>query len=138
MTPRPFASIKAQVRLRTRCWRRPSFTDAGDTLTYSVITGPIHASVFTFDSDGTFNYTPTLNYNGPDSFTFQASDGANASNISTMSITVNAVNDGPVNTVPGPQTTAEDTSKVFSSVTPTRSASPTSISARARPGSTSA
>ena len=31
-----------------------------------------------------------------------------------MNITVNAVNDAPVNTIPGPQTTNEDTSLVFS------------------------
>src|SRR5207247_480135 len=41
-------------------------------------------------------YTPAPNYNGPDSFTFRANDGELGSNIATVSITVNAVNDAPV------------------------------------------
>src|SRR5207247_3906541 len=41
-------------------------------------------------------YTPAANYNGPDSFTFKANDGELDSNLATVSITVNAVNDAPV------------------------------------------
>src|SRR4029077_18585398 len=41
-------------------------------------------------------YTPAPNYNGPDSFTFKASDGTLDSNTATVSITVAAVNDAPV------------------------------------------
>src|SRR5436189_530770 len=41
-------------------------------------------------------YTPAANYNGPDSFTFKANDGELDSNVATVSITVNAVNDAPV------------------------------------------
>ena len=39
---------------------------------------------------------PAPNYNGPDNFSFRASDGANESNVATVSITVNPVNDPPV------------------------------------------
>jgi hypothetical protein len=52
-------------------------------------------------ADGTFSYTPVPNFNGSDSFSFKASDGALDSNVATESLTVNAVNDAPVNTVPG-------------------------------------
>ncbi|HEX6027250.1 MAG TPA: hypothetical protein VFZ00_34945, partial [Solirubrobacter sp.] len=39
--------------------------------------------------------TPAANYNGPDSFTFKANDGAADSNVATVSITVRPVNDPP-------------------------------------------
>ena len=41
-------------------------------------------------------YTPAGNYNGPDSFTFTANDGALNSNAATVNLTVNAVNDPPI------------------------------------------
>ena len=47
--------------------------------------------------------------------TFVANDGGVASNIASRSITVTAVNDAPVNSVPGSQTIAKSTTKVFSS-----------------------
>src|SRR5207247_11387531 len=52
--------------------------------------------------------TPAANYNGPDSFTFTASDGTATSNTATITVTVNAVNDAPV-AVDGTLTTDEDT-----------------------------
>src|SRR5205807_7664912 len=41
-------------------------------------------------------YTPNADYNGADSFTFKANDGAADSGEATVSITVKAVNDNPV------------------------------------------
>jgi VCBS repeat-containing protein len=41
-------------------------------------------------------YTPKANFNGTDSFTFSAYDGKTTSNTSTVTITVDAVNDAPV------------------------------------------
>jgi hypothetical protein len=66
----------------------------GDSLTYSVVSGPSHGSV----SPGTTanrTYSPALNYNGTDSFTFKASDGSADSNLATLDLTINAVNDNP-------------------------------------------
>src|SRR5205823_2306189 len=52
-----------------------SATDAeNDPLTYALV-GDVSHGTLTFNSDGTFSYTPALNYNGPDSFTFRANDG---------------------------------------------------------------
>ncbi len=48
--------------------------------------------------DGSFTYTPNANFNGSDSFTYRANDGLNDSNLSTVSITVNSLNDIPVAT----------------------------------------
>ncbi len=67
----------------------------GSALTAMLDIGPAHGSV-TLDSNGSFTYTPTLNYNGPDSFTYQAFDGTLASAIATVNLTVNAVNDQPL------------------------------------------
>jgi VCBS repeat-containing protein len=67
----------------------------GDTLSYSVVDGPAHGSVV-FNADGSYTYTPGANYNGADSFTFKANDGQADSNVATVAITVNPVNDPPV------------------------------------------
>jgi large repetitive protein len=67
----------------------------GDPLSAALVTGPQHGAV-TLNGDGTFAYTPAPNYNGADSFTYKANDGAADSNVATVSITVNPVNDAPV------------------------------------------
>ena len=46
---------------------------------------------------------------------FVANDGSANSNVATCQVTVAAVNDAPVNTVPGAQNTSEDTALLFSS-----------------------
>ncbi len=70
-------------------------TDAdNDKLTYSLVNGPAHGSL-TFNSDGTYSYTPVANYHGGDSFTFKANDGTVDSNTATINIAVASVNDAP-------------------------------------------
>ena len=61
----------------------------------TLISGPTHGDLI-LNSDGSFTYTPAENYNGPDSFTYQANDGSLDSNIATVSLTITAVNDNPV------------------------------------------
>ena len=78
------------------------------TLTYALAAQALHGTVVV-NSDGTYTYTPTLNFNGTDSFTFTANDGSVTSNTATVTLAVAAVNDAPVNTVPGAQTAQEDT-----------------------------
>ena len=73
-------------------------TDAdpdGDPLAAMLVSGPSHGTL-TLNPDGSFRYTPALNYNGPDSFTYKANDGSADSDVATVSITVIAVNDAPV------------------------------------------
>jgi VCBS repeat-containing protein len=71
------------------------------SLSYRAVSQPAHGSV-TVHTDGTFSYTPEADFNGTDSFGFKANDGTLDSNAATESLTVGAVNDAPVNTVPGP------------------------------------
>ena len=70
----------------------------GDTLTAVQVSGPSNASAFTLNTDGSFTYTPTANFNGIDSFTYMANDGSDDSNIATVTIRVDPVNDTPTTT----------------------------------------
>ncbi len=65
------------------------------TLTASLASPPTHGAL-TLSADGSFTYTPTGNYNGPDAFTYTVSDGTSSSPPTTVTITVTAVNDAPV------------------------------------------
>jgi VCBS repeat-containing protein len=76
-------------------------------LTAVTVTGPSHGTL-TLNANGSFVYTPTANYNGPDSFTYRASDGTLTSNLATVSLTVTPVNDAPT-AVDDTYSTAEDT-----------------------------
>ena len=64
-------------------------------------------------ADGTFTYTPQLNYHGNDSFTYQVCDtyASVACSIGTVNITVNPVQDAPV-ALPDVFSTLEDTKLV--------------------------
>ena len=79
----------------------------GDPLTAILVTAPLHGTL-TFNSNGSFVYTPNANYNGPDSFTYKVNDGIADSNVATVNITVTPVNDPPV-AVNDAYSTAEDT-----------------------------
>src|SRR5206468_3455238 len=82
----------------------------GSPLTYAIVAAPAHGAL-----SGTapaLTYTPAANYNGADSFTFKANDGALDSNVATVSITVVAVNDAPV-AVNDAATTLEDTPAII-------------------------
>ena len=70
-------------------------TDAdGSALTATLVIGPTSGTL-TFNPDGTFTYTPTLNFSGDDSFTYKVSDGVLTSE-ATVTLTINSVNDAPV------------------------------------------
>jgi subtilisin len=55
-------------------------------------------------------YTPNPNFNGSDAFTYKVNDGTTDSNIATVSVSVNAVNDTPV--ADSQNVTTEKNSKV--------------------------
>src|SRR5207237_1418981 len=82
----------------------------GDALTYAVATQPAHGTLSGTAPNVT--YTPALNYNGPDSFTFTVKDATLVSTAATVSITVTPVNDAPIANAQS-VTTAEDTAKAI-------------------------
>ena len=67
----------------------------GNALTVSLVTQPNNGTLTT-NADGSFTYQPNANFNGTDSFTYQASDGELTSESATVTVTVNSVNDAPV------------------------------------------
>jgi hypothetical protein len=83
----------------------------GDTLTFSIVTPPSNGSIYNESGGGipdgdalvagdaltsSFTiYNPNANYNGTDTFTFKANDGALDSNVGTVTMNVNPTNDPP-------------------------------------------
>ena len=86
-----------------------------DPITFSIVTGPTNGglgsitvpSCTDFACSATVTYTPGSNFQGTDSFAFKVNDGTVDSNTSTVTITVNSVNDDP-DAVDDEATVAED------------------------------
>jgi VCBS repeat-containing protein len=76
-------------------------------LTAILVTGPSRGTLSLLAS-GAFTYTPAANANGPDSFTYRASDGALQSSVATVSLNVTAVNDPPTFTLGADPVVLED------------------------------
>ncbi len=66
----------------------------GDALSATLVTN-VSSGTLALNANGSFSYTPNLNFTGTDSFTYKASDGTARSNVSTVTITVTAINDVP-------------------------------------------
>ena len=66
----------------------------GDNLDAVNASNPAGGSV-TLSSNGSFGYTPDQDFNGTDTFTYQANDGLANSNTATVTINVTPVNDPP-------------------------------------------
>ncbi|HYH07464.1 MAG TPA: Ig-like domain-containing protein [Thermoanaerobaculia bacterium] len=106
-------------------------TDAeNDSLTATLVSGPANASSFTLNADGTYTYVHNGSETATDSFTYKANDGSLDSNVATVTITINAVNDAPVAvadshsvneggtlTVPAPGVLGNDTDAEFDTLT---------------------
>ncbi len=70
-------------------------TDVENNPLTAALVSTTSVGVLTFNTNGTFTYTPPANYSGADNFTYRANDGTANSNNVTVTITVNAVNDAP-------------------------------------------
>ena len=85
----------------------------GSPLTAVLVTGPTKGGLSLAANAG-FTYTPNANATGADSFTYRANDGAANSNIATVNLTVNAVNDAPTANAGGPYTGSRNVPVAFS------------------------
>lgn len=72
----------------------------------------------------TLNYTGNPDFNGSDTLTVTTDDGT-AQDTDTVAITVNPLNDPPVNTVPGAQSASEDTALAIAGLSAADIDSPT-------------
>jgi VCBS repeat-containing protein len=86
--------------------------DVGDTKTFVSVQNSTHGSVAL--ADGTITFTPDANYNGVAGFAYTMQDSKGVQSSANVLVNVAAANDAPVNSVPGVQTTKEDTPLVFS------------------------
>lgn len=85
-----------------------------DTLTAQLVSGPANGTL-TLNANGSFTYQAKANYNGPDSFTYKASDGQTTSGTTTVTLNVTPVNDAPSG-VGNVYTLSEDTTLSGTSV----------------------
>lgn len=112
----------------------------GDALSFAIVDPPAHGTLS--GTPPAVTYTPAADYNGPDSFTYTASDGNSASAAATVSLTVKPVNDAPVatdSTVPAtedtpvaitlPATDIDSTALTYTIVTPPSDGTLTGIGA---------
>jgi len=67
----------------------------GQPLTAAVVSLPAHGTLG-LSSDGSFTYTPSSNYFGPDGFLYRAADGFGGLDTAAVAIDVEPVNDAPV------------------------------------------
>ncbi len=66
----------------------------GEVLVYTIITETQYGELNL--SSNIFTYVPQENYNGVDTFSFKEISDYNDSNVSTVTITINVVNDAPI------------------------------------------
>lgn len=62
----------------------------------AVLVDNVTQGTLTLNTDGSFSYTPAVNFSGTDSFTYSANDGSADSGVVTVDLTINSVNDAPV------------------------------------------
>jgi len=86
--------------------------DSGTGLSITAVTQPANGSV-TFTASSVA-FTPAANFSGSTSFGYTITSSSGATDTGTVTVTVAAVNDAPVLTVPGPQSTPQGTAQVFS------------------------
>ena len=80
--------------------------ESGQSLQAIVESGPSHGTL-TMNADGSFVYAPAIDYNGTDTFTYRASDGASVSTPVTVTISVKPIDDlitVKVDMIPGSST----------------------------------
>ncbi|OKH40726.1 hypothetical protein NIES2101_34895 [Calothrix sp. HK-06] len=117
-------TIDEDFGIRTVTWAtnisKGASNESNQTVAFTVITSPEDSQLFqsipTIDANGILRYTPKANMSGTANLTVFLTDSENAeSKRESFSITVNPVNDPPVNLIPSQiQTVLEDSVLTFS------------------------
>ena len=85
-------------------------------LTVTIVTSATSGSLVV-NGNNTITYTPTGNFSGTDSYSYRITDAqgrTSADSVATVSLTISAVNDAPINSVPATQSVLNNATKVFS------------------------
>ncbi|MES9906470.1 MAG: choice-of-anchor D domain-containing protein [Sedimenticola sp.] len=92
----------------------------GDALTAVIETSPSHASAFTLNSDGSFDYTHDGTHTGNDSFSYKAYDGERYSTATTVTLVLHTQSqaDGELSVSPGYNLFGDETLSDCSTSTP--------------------
>lgn len=73
-----------------------SDSDGGILSVIAATITTVHNGTVVLMANGSFTYTPSLNFFGADSFDYTLLDGQGGSDVGTVNITINSINDGPV------------------------------------------
>ncbi len=93
------------------------FNDINNTAGTLTITGTTQGTLGSVLNNGSnVLYTPQANASGTDTFTYTISNGLGDTSTADVTVNIAPVNDPPINTVPGPQTTNEDTTLPISGI----------------------
>ena len=69
--------------------------EENDPLTAHLVSGSANGEV-DLNTDGSFTFTPTLGFDGITTFTYEANDGVDDSQVTTVTLSVEGVNNAPV------------------------------------------
>ncbi|MFT6024077.1 MAG: Ca2+-binding RTX toxin-like protein [Ascidiaceihabitans sp.] len=83
----------------------------GDALSVTAASVPADQGTLLDNGNGTYTFTPADDFNGDATISYSITDGNGGTDSATHTVTVNAVNDGPV-AVDDEETTDEDTSVI--------------------------
>ena len=84
-------------------------TDGNNDPLTVVLGNTVSHGALTLNADGSFTYTPTTGFLGPDSFTYQANDGSVDSNIAAVTVTVSQGKPTAITLTPNPLTLTPST-----------------------------
>ena len=66
-----------------------------DPLSLSIIAAPDSGGSLSISPDGTFQYQPTANYFGTETFVYEVNDGRGGTDQAVVTVTINPINDAP-------------------------------------------
>lgn len=102
-------TLEDQVLVGSLAARWVDGDSASNAITYYATGTPVGGTLISLNQNtGAYQFQPTANFNGTASFQFYVRDERSASNTSTITITVTAVNDAPLFAKGGDVTVLED------------------------------
>ncbi|MBA4388722.1 MAG: hypothetical protein C0404_12125, partial [Verrucomicrobia bacterium] len=84
------SSVSVNSGTQGGCSLSATHADAGQTMTYTTMSGPSHGTLAPNPASSYWYYTSAKDYVGGDSFTWRVNDGVTNSGVATVTITVNA------------------------------------------------